>query len=128
MVIGFARPVLAGLACSVPYACSDRGRHGRRRPLSSWISAKPFIPSVETQSHTTIDLEFFVDVVQVDFDRALTDAQGLSDALITYAARLDRLCETYSVKNLERCLAEFPKLIESIELSAGEPALTTMKN
>ena len=58
-----------------------------KRQGAPWISAKPFVPSVETQSHTTIDLEFFVDVVQVDFDRALTDAQGLSDALITYALR-----------------------------------------
>ena len=47
------------------------------------------------------------------------------DALVTYAARLARLCETYSVKSLERSLAEFPKLIESIELSAGQPALAT---
>ena len=47
------------------------------------------------------------------------------DALTTYAARLARLCETYSVKSLERSLAEFPKLIESIELSAGQPALAT---
>src|SRR5712691_12395095 len=50
-------------------------------------SAKPFVPSVQTQGHTTVDVEFFVDVVQVDFDRTLTDAQGLSDTLITYALR-----------------------------------------
>ena len=47
------------------------------------------------------------------------------DALVIYAARLARLCESYSIKSLERSLAEFPKLIESIELSARQPAMTT---
>ena len=49
------------------------------------------------------------------------------EALIIYAVRLARLCDTYSVKSLERSLAEFPKLIESIELSSAThaPLLST---
>jgi signal transduction histidine kinase/ActR/RegA family two-component response regulator len=47
------------------------------------------------------------------------------DPLVHYAIRLARLCDSYSVKSLERSLAEFPKLIESIEISAGQPVVAT---
>ena len=30
--------------------------------LSPWLSLQPFVPSVETQGHTTVEAEFFVDV------------------------------------------------------------------
>jgi signal transduction histidine kinase/ActR/RegA family two-component response regulator len=47
------------------------------------------------------------------------------DPLTAYATRLARLCEAYAVKGLERCVAEFPKLVESLEVSTIQPALTT---
>ena len=43
------------------------------------------------------------------------------DSLITYAVTLARLSDAYAVKALERHLAEFPKLVESIEISTAQP-------
>jgi len=51
---------------------------------------------------------------------ALGDAAHC-DSVVIYAAKLARLSDTYSVKGLERSLAEFPKLVESIELSSAQP-------
>jgi signal transduction histidine kinase/ActR/RegA family two-component response regulator len=43
------------------------------------------------------------------------------DPLIAYAATLTRLSDAYAVKALERHFAEFPKLVESIEVSIAQP-------
>ena len=43
------------------------------------------------------------------------------DPLVTYAATLARLSDAYAVKGLEHHLAEFPKLVELIEVSSAQP-------
>ena len=43
------------------------------------------------------------------------------DPLIAYAATLARLSDSYAVKALERHLAEFPRLVGSIESSTAQP-------
>ena len=43
------------------------------------------------------------------------------DPLVTYAATLARLSDAYAVKGLERHLAEFPRLVELIEVSSAQP-------
>jgi signal transduction histidine kinase len=43
------------------------------------------------------------------------------DPLTAYATTLARLSDAYAVKGLERCLAEFPKLVEAIEVSSNQP-------
>jgi hypothetical protein len=43
------------------------------------------------------------------------------DPLIIYAAKLARLSGAYAVKGLERHLAEFPKVVELIEVSSAQP-------
>ncbi|MEY2428653.1 MAG: hypothetical protein QOJ40_1538 [Verrucomicrobiota bacterium] len=43
------------------------------------------------------------------------------DPLIAYAATLARLSEAYAVKGLERHFAQFPRLVESIEVSTAQP-------
>ena len=57
------------------------------------------------------------------FARKLQDLGDAAqcDPLITYAATLARLSDAYAVKGLERHLAEFPKLVELIEVSSAQP-------
>jgi signal transduction histidine kinase/ActR/RegA family two-component response regulator len=43
------------------------------------------------------------------------------DPLISYATTLARLSDAYAVKGLERCLAEFPRLVEAIEAFSSQP-------
>ena len=43
--------------------------------------------------------------------------------LVSYATTLGRLSDAYSVKSLERALAQFPKLVESIEVCSAKVAL-----